>query len=153
MKKTKSGKILVSLLCVIALCIPALASDPGSLDDPLVTLSYVNDVLLPQVKSYVDTTISASNGEGGADYSVVNVSKGQMILGGKSCHMIMRMGTGTIVATEKGGVADVTVGIDLANGTAAPSNHLLIIPVDDGRGIKMTSDGILMISGKYSVAQ
>lgn len=163
MKKSTGKKIIASILCAAAFCMPALAADPGSSDDPLITLSYVNDVLIPQMKSYVDASVSSvSSGSSetvvtatgtASAYNVVNVSKGQTVIGGKSCQMIMRMGEGTIVATSKGGVADVTLGSDLADGTAAPSNHLLIVPLDDGRGIEMKTDGILMISGSYSVQQ
>ncbi len=159
MKNFECKKFLVSILCILIFSMPALAADPGSSDDPLVTLSYVNDVLIPQMKSYVDASVgslgsgSSPLDEVSSNYNIVNVSKGQTIIGSKSCHMIMRMGDGIIVATQKGGIADVTDGVDLANGSAVPSNHLLIVPVDDGRGIKMNTDGILMISGSYSVNQ
>ncbi|MBQ4528343.1 MAG: hypothetical protein II998_09750 [Clostridia bacterium] len=166
MKELITKKTVVALLCVLIMCIPASSADPGSVDDPLITKSYVDGILLPQIKSYVDSQISsipAAPGDnevvqipvasGSTVYNIVNVSKDQTVIGGKSCQMIMRMGSGVIVATSKGGVCDVTLGADLPNGTSAPSNHLLIIPVDDGRGIKMLSDGILMISGSYSVSQ
>lgn len=159
MKNFECKKIIVSILCILIFCMPALAADPGSSDDPLITLSYVNDVLIPQMKSYVDASVSSLGvgssalNEVSSNYNIVNVSKGQTIIGSKSCHMIMRMGEGIIVATQKGGIADVTDGIDLAAGSGVPSNHLLIVPVDDGRGIKMNTDGILMISGSYSVTQ
>jgi len=162
MKKSMSKKIIASALCAVLFGMSALAANPGSSDDPLITLSYVNDVLIPQMKSYVDSSVDSILAGGNSDpvagassasYNIVNVSKGQTVIGGKSCQMIMRMGKGTIVASAKGGIADVTVGVDLANGTAAPSNHLLIVPLDDGRGIKMETDGILMVSGSYSVNQ
>ncbi len=152
MKKLKNSKLLASLLCVAILCIPALAADPGSSDDPLVSLSYVNDVLIPQFKSYVDAAIDEQYSKDmDTSFNVVNVSKGQMILGAKRCQMILRMGDASVVATQKGGIADVTDGVDLANGVKVPSNHLLIVPLDDGRGVMMKTDGILMISGSYTV--
>ncbi|MBQ4629489.1 MAG: hypothetical protein IJB70_00665 [Clostridia bacterium] len=165
MKKMSFKKTLVASFCALAMCLPAGSADPGSVDDPLITKSYVDSILMPQVKSYVDTQIANVDfGSGSQDvqipvasgstvYNIVNVSKDQTIIGGKSCQMILRMGSGKIVATSKGGVCDVTAGADLQNGTAAPSNHLLIIPLDDGRGIKMSTDGIIMISGSYSVSQ
>ena len=165
MKKISLKKTLVATLCALAVSLPASSANPGSADDPLITKSYVDSILMPQIKSYVDSQIeSLSTDAPGGDvqvpvasgstvYNIVNVSKNQTIIGGKSCQMILRMGSGKIVATSKGGVCDVTSGVDLANGTQAPSNHLLIVPLDDGRGIKMSSDGIIMISGSYSVKQ
>ena len=148
MKKNLIKKISLTAcaLMFLSLCLPGLAADPGSNDDPLVTLSYINDVLMPQVKSYVDSKSQASGG-----FEIVNVKAGQTVIASASTEMILRMGNAQIVATQKGGVADVTQGIDLQNGAVMPSNHLLIVPLDDGRGAQMLSDGIIMIKGNYTV--
>jgi len=148
MKKNLIKKISLTAcaLMFLSVCLPGLAADPGSSEDPLVTLSYINDVLMPQVKSYVD---SKSQSLGG--FEIVNVKAGQTVITSASTEMILRMGNAQIVATQKGGVADVTQGIDLQNGAVMPSNHLLIVPLDDGRGAQMLSDGIIMIKGNYTV--
>lgn len=148
MKKILMRKISLTAcaLMFLSICLPGLAADPGSTEDPLVTLSYINDVLMPQVKSYVDSKSQASGG-----FEIVNVKAGQTVIVGASTEMILRMGNAQIVATQKGGVADVTQGIDLQNGAVMPSNHLLIVPLDDGRGAQMLSDGIIMIKGNYTV--
>ena len=148
MKKILMRKISLTAcaLMFLSICLPGLAADPGSTEDPHVTLSYINDVLMPQVKSYVDSKSQASGG-----FEIVNVKAGQTVIAGASTEMILRMGNAQIVATQKGGVADVTQGIDLQNGAVMPSNHLLIVPLDDGRGAQMLSDGIIMIKGNYTV--
>ncbi|MBE7051472.1 MAG: hypothetical protein E7395_02725 [Ruminococcaceae bacterium] len=159
MKKTSIRKIVVSILCAALFCVPAMAANPGSADDPLITESYLNDVLIPQLKSYVDAKVASVSGSSvsigqtsvNSVFNVVNVTKGQTVVGGQSCQMILRMGAGSIIASTRGGVADVTAGVDLANGSTVPANHLLIFPLDDGRAIRMLSDGILMISGIYSI--
>ncbi len=150
MTKSLRTKIVASVLCVViaSLFIPSMAANPGSEDDPLVSMSYINDVLMPQVKSYVDTKATETSGNA---YEVVNLKKGQKVIGGQSTEFILRMGSANIVATEKGGLADVTDGVDLKNGTPMPANHLLIVPFDDWRGITMQTDGIVMIKGKYSI--
>ena len=149
MKKSFMKKIsltVVSLL-LLSICLPGMAADPGSNEDPLVTLSYINDVLMPQVKSYVDSKTTTS----GDGFKIVNLNAGQTVIAQASTEMILRMGSAQIVATAKGGVADVTHGIDLQNGAVMPANHLLIVPLDDGRGAQMLSDGIIMIKGSYTV--
>lgn len=150
MKKTLSKKIMLTAIALLFLsvCLPGLAADPGSNEDPLVTLSYINDVLMPQVKSYVDSKATASS----TSFEIVNLKGGQTVIAGASTEMILRMGSAQIVATKKGGVADVTSGIDLQNGAVMPSNHLLIVPLDDGRGAQMLSDGIIMIKGSYKIS-
>ena len=158
MKKT-TKKILasISVATLIFMCIPSFAANPGSSDDPLVSLSYVNDVLIPQLKSYVNSQIPSKGQLGANSYStgntfdVVNVPAGKTVIGAQGCNMILRMGKGAVVASAKGGLADVTAGGDLQTGTSAPANHLLIVPVDDWRGITMLTDGILMINGTYSI--
>lgn len=150
MKKSLTKKLLVMSLCVIAWCItiPSLAANPGSEEDPLVSMSYINDVLMPQVRSYVDSKTAVSGGEG---YQLVNLKKSQTVIGAQSTEFILRMGSATIVATDKGGIADVTAGVDLPKGSVMPSNHLLIVPFDDWRGILMQTDGIVLIKGSYSI--
>ena len=110
MKKNLIKKISLTAcaLMFLSICLPGLAADPGSTEDPLVTLSYINDVLMPQVKSYVDSKSQAFSG-----FEIVNVKAGQTVIAGASTEMILRMGNAQIVATQKGGVADVTQGIDL----------------------------------------
>ena len=51
MKKT-AKKIYAGILifAVSFMCLPGFAADPGSSDDPLISMSYVNNVLIPQMK-------------------------------------------------------------------------------------------------------
>ena len=149
MKKSFMKKISITVvsLLLLSICLPGMAADPGSNEDPLVTLSYINDVLMPQVKSYVDSKTTTS----GDGFKIVNLNAGQTVIAQASTEMILRMGNAQIVATAKGGVADVTQGIDLQNGAVMPANHLLIVPLDDGRGAQMLSDGIIMIKGSYTI--
>ncbi len=81
-------------------------------------------------------------------FEVVQVQAGQVVLGDSSTEMILRGGTAT-VACGVNGLCDVTDGMDLANNTSVPYNHLIIIPVGDGRGFRITTDAYLMIKGRY----
>jgi len=149
-------KNLVVKLCVIMiftsfslLCFSGSAASPGTEDDPLVSLSYVNEVLMPQFKSYVDSQIQQQSA---TSFQVVNVKKGQKIIGIQGTEFILRMGTANIIATQKGGIADATAGVDLPMNTPMPANHLLIVPFNDGRGVLMQTDGILLIKGTYTIS-
>ncbi len=135
----KKGKIILStiLISLVATLI-VFAGEAGSDSDPLVSKSYLDAVIMPQVSQ--KTT-----------FSVVEVNKGKTIYGESGTEMIIRQGGGTIVATEAGGICDSTVGTDLSNKTTAPSNHLLIIPVGDGRGIKTNAYTLVMVKGGYSI--
>ncbi|MBQ4145327.1 MAG: hypothetical protein IJD36_01745 [Clostridia bacterium] len=153
-KVTVVGIILA--LTVVLVGGMAVFSEPGGTDDPVVTKSYIVDKVIPEIKAYIDERFGIAASEGVVtartdSYTVVNVSKGETVICEAGTELILRMGTGTIIATQKGGLADTTAGYDLANGTNMPSNHQLIVPVADGRGFKAETDVIVMIKGGYTI--
>ena len=152
--KTKKIKIATIILC-LALCFSAVLAEPGGNDDPLISKSYIENVLMPSIKQYVESRIAEVNSGSGTGtsnaFKVVEVKKDQQLICSAGTELILRMGTATIIATEKGGLADTTAGFDLANNAPMPANHLLIVPVADGRGIKATSSVLVMVKGGYTL--
>ena len=134
---TKRTLAIVLALTLIAAVVVS-AYDPNNMDDPIITKSYVDLNIIP----YIDNSTA---------FSVVNISANQMLIGEAGCEFILRMGTATVIATEKGGLCDTTLGGDWPNGSTAPGNHLLIVPVSDGRGLKAVTDIIVMVKGKYTL--
>ena len=145
--------VVISLITAVA----AVIASPGSGDDPLVTLSYITDKVIPEIKAYIDEKFSETNSSNetvhttAPDFNLVNVTANHKIIGDEGTQFVLRMGTGTIVATETGGVADLTQGVDLKHGTPIPANHNLLAPKNDSRGVHMETDGILLIKGTYTV--
>lgn len=136
-------KGIISGVAVVTLCTAAVMANPGGEDDPLISKSYLNDVFMQQVQQYIDTKTTSQS------FEVVSLKKGQGIVCGAGCELILRQGTAIINATEKGGIADVTAGTDIADGGEMPSNHHLIVPVDDGRGITAQADVLVMVKGTF----
>ena len=126
---------MIAVTCAAVLMLIPVSADVGDSDDPVVSKSYIDTYVVPQLS-----------------YEVVSVSAGQTVMCGAGCELILRMGSATIISTEKGGLADVTAGVDLPNGTAMPSNHMLIVPLADGRGIKAKTDLLVMIKGSYTIS-
>ena len=89
--------------------------------------------------------------EGKQSFKVVEVAKGKKVICEAGTELILRMGKATVIATKKGGLANVTGGYDLADGDNVPSNSLLIVPLSDGRGVYAEIDAILMIKGNYTL--
>ncbi|CAI6081216.1 hypothetical protein PAECIP112173_03146 [Paenibacillus sp. JJ-100] len=85
---------------------------------------------------------------------IVTVKPGQQLLGKSGAEFIVRSGKAVIVSEGKNGVADLTDGVDLTNGQAAPSNHLLSFP-RDGRGITVLDGNkyslTVMVRGGYTL--
>ncbi len=154
--KKRVGIILfaAAMLCAVTM---VFAADPGSDTDPLISKSYIDNVLLPKIYSYIDKAVGgAGTGQpsgGSPVFEVVNVRAGQKITCAKGTELILRMGSGKIIGSMRGGLADITAGVDLADGTAIPSNHMLIVPLADGRGLQMdkSGDAIVMIKGGYEI--
>jgi hypothetical protein len=65
--------------------------------------------------------------------------------------MVLRAGKATAIVSAKGGVLDATGSVDLGQGETVKPNHLLVIPVADGRGLNATTDVILIVKSNYSV--
>ena len=166
-KKHKKALIVITIMALIYTIVAYAA--PGDSGDPLVTLSYITNTLMPDIDSKIDAQVEKQVSEkmdelenksykenkasltDGATYTLVSVKANRKVIGGEGTEFILRMGSGTILATRNGGVADVTAGIDLPDGTPIPSNHLLVSPKDDSRGLKITSDSLILIRGTYTV--
>ena len=136
-------KHLKKILAVIAalatvFTITVLASG----EDPVISLSYLNEIFMPKVEKKINEA---------AVFTVVNVEKGKTFVAGAGCEFILRGGEATVNASAQGGLSDTTAGGDLAQDTAVPANHLLIVPRDDGRGFKATTDVIIMVKGVYEI--
>ena len=138
MKKKITATAVVVVLVLTLVTTYMVYAQAGDDSDPIISLSYLKEVFAPEIKEELT-------------FKVVTVESGKTVVCGAGTEVILRMGTLEIVETEKGGIADTTVGTDLQNGTQTPSNHLLIIPVADGRGFKTATECIFMIKGKYEV--
>ena len=130
----KKRVLMVGLVLCMIFVAGAFAAEPGTDGDPLITRSYVESVVYPATR-----------------FQVVNVPAGRSVIFASGTEAILRMGTCSVIGTAKGGISDVTMGYDLANGTIVQGNHHLICPVDDGRGLMTSTDCIVMIKGSYTI--
>ncbi len=137
----KRAWILVALL-LLATTVAVFAADPGSEGDPLISKSYLEGPFADWVRELINDNKSEP-----AVFTVQSFKKGEKITFEAGTELILRMGKASVVATEKGGLADVTDGYDLQHGAAFPSNHLLIVPVGDGRGLLAEEDILIMVKG------
>lgn len=137
-KKTQIRKI-VAVMLVAAFVFTAvgtvnLLADPGDSSDPIITLSYIENVL-----------------KGEMSFKVVSLNKGERLMCSAGTELVLRAGEASVIATAKGGLADVTDGFDLSDGLAVPMNHQLIVPLSDGRGIKAKNSVLIMVKGQYTI--
>lgn len=129
-------KRIAIALCALGVLFVAgsYAAQPGTEADPLITKSYIESVVYPATR-----------------FQIVNVPAGKSVICSAGTEMILRMGSCSVIGTQKGGISDVTMGYDLADGIVVQGNHLLIAPLDDGRGVRTSTDCIFMIKGAYQI--
>ena len=156
MKKSRLKIAVTSVIVCMGVLAPIALASPGTEADPLVSKSYIDDVLKPEIQQMIDASVAEIDGGSNTNaqperFVVVEASKGDEIICEAGTELILRMGSATVIATKKGGLADVTSGYDLADGLQMPANHLLIVPVADGRGIRADAKIIVMIKGGYSI--
>ncbi|MCF6465479.1 hypothetical protein [Clostridium sp. Cult2] len=147
-----NGTILILGIVFIILGSTVVFSEPGSENDPLISLSYL-EKRIDQLKYYIDDKLSSVEGNTNLsnDLEVVEILAGQSIIGERGTEIILRGGKAEILAGELGGLSDVTGGRDLKMGENVPANHLLIVPRDDDRGVYAITDSIYLVRGKYEI--
>jgi hypothetical protein len=172
MKNRKTWVILLAAALLAISCFAAVFADdavPGTAADPVVSKSYMDaqiDILTTQISALQARVDKLEEGGGSTTpsapgtpaqpaeapkFEVVKVDAGKSVIGAASTEIILRSGTAAAIAGASGGVSDLTEGVDLSTGTAVTKNHLLVIPVDDGRGIQCTSTCYVMIKGDYTL--
>lgn len=155
MKKNRIKKIILVIASIsIVLGTGVVFSEPGSENDPLVSLSYL-DKRMAQLKDYIDGKLheigNKSEKSTSNDLEVVEISSGQSIIGKGGTEIILRGGKAKVIAGELGGLSDITDGKDLGMDKPVPPDHLLIVPRDDERGVYATTDAIFLVRGEYEI--
>lgn len=155
--------VLLALSGILSTTV-SLAAEVGSEGDPLVTLSYLNDTFLNTILTKVDQKIAARNSQiaqqlgsqstsgTAATFTVVTLSKGQVLTGDIGCEVMLRVGTASCVSPSSPGLIDESAAVTLNNGGALVQNHLYMMTIE-GRGVKATAATTkLLVRGTYTIA-
>ena len=173
MKKTVRIVLIVLaaalVLSVAALAVNAAAS-AGSEDDPLVTLSYINDVFLPYVtdlfrkdleeketnlRETLEERVSALEGAGlgggGTRYVVETLEKGQTLICQRGAEQMLRIGRATVKAGSTPGLVDTATTGNLNDGEELAVNHLYMVTIND-HGIRAEETVKILVRGEYTIS-
>lgn len=82
---------------------------------------------------------------------VENLKAGQKLIADESTEIILRAGKVTAIASEKGGLSDVTAAKDIKQSESVQPNHLIIVPRTDGRGVRSEADAVLLVKGTFRI--
>lgn len=145
----------------------------GDQSDPLVTLSYLNQTALPQIIKQVEDKTAAKQKEleqnltdqinqykqqagqgtsgGSASYTLVSMTKGQVMSLGVGCELLLRVGSATVKANTSPALIDLSSGGTVGSGTSLTKNHLYMATIAD-RTLTVSADAKLLVRGSYSIA-
>lgn len=140
-KKTLITIALVAALAMVAAVTVYAVANYGSREDPLVTSSYLQDVVQPRMEDAYRSTLSGAIGEmeaqfadqvaaAGGTYVLVTLENGQTLTGRAGTEVLMRSGA---AAVTQSAAVDLTSGSTAAVGAKLTENHLYLLQAD-GRG-------------------
>lgn len=163
------ASFIIGIILIVGIWAVA-ATNYGSQSDPLITLSYITDVLTGQitnkVNAQIDTKVTAlkteletrltqlesANGTGdSAEFTVISLSSGQTLTGNIGTELMLRVGTAVCSAASSPGLIDSTSAEILENGGSMIKNHMYLITIN-GRGIKATADVMVLVRGQYTIS-
>ena len=144
--------VLLTLSGILTVTV-SFAAEAGSSDDPLVTLSYLNETFMDSIMEQVDEKIAQRTGGSDANstFTVVTLTSGQVLTGDIGCEVMLRVGTAVCVSPSTPGLIDETTATTLNNGGALTQNHLYMMTIE-GRGVQATAATTkLLVRGGYTV--
>jgi len=117
------------------------------------------DKITEDVLTKLEALVSVSNNNNSnsniqiqqAAYNPVYLEEGQIILGEEGSEFIMRSGNGRAYITGVAGITDITSGREVNDKERISLNHLLVVPRNDGRGIKVSEGTWFLVKGGYKI--
>ena len=150
-------------------------AEGGDQDDPLVTLSYLNQTAIPQIVKQVEEKTDAKQKEleqtfsnllsqykpqGGqntgtsvgasAGYTLVTMSDGQVMRLEVGCEVLLRVGGVTVQADSSPALLDLSSGGTVNSGAALTRNHLYLSTIE-GRTLTASGTVKILVRGGYSI--
>ncbi|NLT12761.1 MAG: hypothetical protein GXY05_00305 [Clostridiales bacterium] len=179
----RKKKLLITLGVIVAVAFISgvsilAATNFGTTNDPLVTLSYLTQKLKPQIMAEVSTEVGAAQAAlqpsldakvnefkanidaklgtspgttaESAAFTLVTLSKNQTLTCAVGTELLLRIGTATAAGSAPA-LVDSTTGSTLSSGGALAANHMYMVTIQ-GNGLKATATTVrVLVRGTYTV--
>lgn len=147
----------------------------GDQTDPLITLSYLTQVVTPELLNKVDEQVAANEqalidkvdaaiaeysaemeqtlggtGGGSASYTLVTLASDELLCPGAGSEILLRTGTAKAVSGKVPLMLDSTSGSTMGIGGTLQANHLYVVPLE-GTVISASTECTLLVRGSYVV--
>lgn len=181
MKKYKHRALPALLAVTLMLGTGAALASGGTKSDPLITLSYLQETVIPEILSEVSAETKTLNKELKADlaaqidayeadmeqllenqetatagsdtYVLVTLTKGQTMALDVGCEMMLRVGTAKVNAATSPALIDISTGGTINSGASLEKNHLYMATIVD-RTLTPTADTVkLLVRGGYTIVE
>ena len=158
MKTKRKKAVLIGVLILLAAGVISVyaATNYGSQEDPLITKSYLDTVLKPELQQEMRTEMeSALDGlhKSEGSFTLVTLSAGQRLTGTVGTELLPRFGSVFAYAYDPADAAlvDTTSGEALETNAELQANHLYMVTID-GNGLTAGGDNTrLLVSGTYTI--
>jgi len=178
MKRNRKWTIPACVLALTILCGGVAVAAGGDENDPLITLSYLEEIFLPQVteqvkedtaplqekleetftqqidtyKKELEEVVSSSAGDSGsASFVLVDMTKGQVMSLDLGAEVMLRVGNARVDSGVNPALIDISTGGTLNKGSSLTKNHLYMASMVD-RTITATADSVkLLVRGGYTI--
>ena len=158
MKNARMKAIMIGLAIVLVIGAFSVyaATNYGSQEDPLITKSYLDGVVKPELEQALRQELESAIGNmhsNGGDFTLLTLSNGQTVAGDVGTELILRFGSANAYAFDGGDTAlvDTTSAVVVNGGAALAVNHLYMVTIT-GNGFTATGDDTrVLVSGSYTV--
>jgi hypothetical protein len=177
MKNFKRRALPALLALTLLLGTGAALATGGNKTDPLITLSYLEDTVVPEILAKLNTDtknlnkdlkadlaaqidvyesdmeqlLKAGSATGSDTYVLITLSKGQSMALDVGCEMMLRVGTVTVNAATSPALIDVTTGGSINSGASLEKNHLYMSTIPDRTLASTTETAKLLVRGGYTI--
>lgn len=170
---TRGKKITIALAVLVAVALVSglttmAVTNYGSKDDPLVTLSYLNETVTPRITEELNAALAAkaeelqsrldalgrpSGGSVPSGFVVLTLSNGQTVTCGVGTEIMPRLGAVVSYGSNNPRLVDETSGSTVPYaGSALTANHMYMVTIK-GNGVRATRNNTkILIRGDYTVS-
>lgn len=153
MKKRTLLPVLFLLLSGV--CIYYAAATGGSSDDPLISLSYLNDTFTNTVQQQIDALRSGAPASVATNADVWTEArlKSGDVLSGSTGTCVIPLAGGMTVSFSSGAVVDATSGAEVSSGADLAVRHRYLVAEDTAANFKVSGKtAVLDYQGPYSLS-
>lgn len=158
MSKTKLRVLVIGLVILLAAGVTVYAAtNYGSESDPLITKSYLDGVVQPELERALQTELNDALAEvqsGSGEFTLLTLNNGQRVTCAIGTEVLPRIGAAAAYAYDSADVAlvDTTSAAAVKGGAALTANHLYMVTIA-GNGFTATQNNTkVLISGEYTVS-